>query len=162
MAQAKKKIVKGEALVNAVDSAISVLSSIADNTAQSLVIVDKDNKKFSKEAKRLSKKKAVLAKKKKNASAKAKKSPIADNKKALKAIEKELNSIIKDAAKILALKTATLDELNTLKSVAKRTTAYNKSLVAIDKVLNKPKAKKKKAKKPAMASNVSSIGSKAA
>ncbi len=157
MAQAKKKIVKGEALVTAVDSALSVLETIATNVAKSIAIVDKDNKKFSKEAKRLSKKKAVLMKKKKNAAIRVKKSPIADNKKALKAVEKEIAAIVKIATKNTMLKTATTEELNTLKLAAKRTAAYNKSLAAADKILNKPKPKKKKgAKKPAIV-EISSI-----
>ena len=165
MAQAKKKIANGEALVNAVDSAITVLINIASNAAKSIVIVDKDNKKFTKEVKRLSKKKAVLMKKKKNASIRVKKSPIADNKKALKAVVKELTSVTKEATKIAAQKTAVLEELNTLKLVAKRTAAYNKSLLAADKILNKPKPKpkkKKRAKKPTVTlSEVMSIENKA-
>jgi len=164
MAQAKKKIAKGEALVTAVDSAISVLINIASNTAKSIAIVDSDNKKFTKEAKRLSKKKAILLKKKKNAAIRVKRSPIADNKKALKAIEKELAAVTKESSKILGQKSAVLEELTTLKLVAKRTTTYNRSLATADKILNKPKAKKKKGvKKPAtITTDVSSIVSIAA
>ncbi len=168
MAQAKKKIVKGEALVTAVDSALSVLINIASNTAKSIAIVDKENKKFTKEAMRLSKKKAILMKKKKNTASKVKKSPIVANKRALKAIIKEIATVTKEAAKNSALKTAALEELTILKSVARRTTAYNKSLAAADKILNKPKpkpkAKKKKtAKKPAVtAGELSIVGNIAA
>jgi len=157
MAKAKKKLATGEALVTAVDSALSVLVNIASNTAKSLIVVDKDNTKYSKEAKRLSKKKAVLMKKKKNAATRVKKSPIADNKKSLKAVEKDIAAVAKDAAKNTALKESTLEELNTLKLVAKRTAAYNKSLSAADKILNKPKPKpkkKKSAKKPAVTAPV--------
>jgi len=164
MAQAKKKIVKGEALVTAVDSALSVLISIASNTAKSITIADKANKKYGKEAKRLSKKKVVLMKKKKNAAIRAKKSPIVVNKKALKAVEKDIAAVSKEVSKNTTLKIAALDELNTLKLVAKRTTAYNKSLAATDRVLNKPKPKKKKAaKKPIVVTpELTSIGDQAA
>ncbi|MFV1984540.1 MAG: hypothetical protein ACC657_13440 [Thiohalomonadales bacterium] len=164
MAQAKKKIVKGEALVTAVDSALSVLINIASNTAKSIAIVDKENKKFTQEVKRFSKKKAILMKKKKNAASKVKKSPIVANKRVLKAVVKEIATVTKEAAKNAALKTAALEELTILKSVARRTTAYNRSLAAADRILNKPSPKKKKrAKKPTVtASELSIVGNIAA
>lgn len=161
MAKAKKKIVKGEALVAAVDSAISVLINIESNTAKSIAIVDKDNRKLLKAAKQLSKKKMVLMKKKKNATIRVRKTPIADNKKALKAIVKEIASITKDAAKISTQKKVVLEELIILKSVAKRVVAYNKSLTANDKMLNKPKAKKKKRAKKSTV-QMSIVGNQAA
>ena len=147
----KVNIVTSAASLKIVDAAIANLNTVASNTAKAIIVIDKNNKKLTNEAKRLSKKRAVLTKKKKNAAVRVKKSPIAANKKALKAVEKEMATVIKDVNKITAEKTLVLEELNNLKSIAKRATTYAKVVISADKILNKPKPKKKKsAKKPVL------------
>lgn len=148
MVQKKKKIVKGDDLLDAVDSAVSVIEQIYTNAIKAIVVATKDNTKLTKETKRISKKRSVLMKKKKSATAKVKKSPISANKKALKSVEKDITAIIKESDKISVQKSDISEELVTLKTVSKRTIAYMQGVKAADKVLNKPKAKPKKKNSP--------------
>lgn len=145
MAKAKR-IVKNDAVEKAVNSAMSTLSSAGVECSKSVAAATKQAKTYLNEAKRLGKKRATLLKRKKSAAARLKKTANAVNRKAHKAIEKELAVVKKAIAKLTPVKSAHAIELTSLKASLKRITTYTGVLDKADKLLNKPK-KKKRAKR---------------
>ena len=85
-------------------------------------------------------------KKVKTAAKRVKKDANAANKKAVKVIKKDIAIVKKDIAKLKTVKSAVSEELASLKLASKRAAAYAKSVASADKVLNKPKKKRRKKK----------------
>ncbi len=139
-----KKMVRGAAAVNTIESAVSSIFDISANTEKASVALSSERKKLAAAAKRLSKKRATLMRKKKSTAMKLKKAPDAAGKKALKAIEKDISMTRKEAAKVSGQKNVVSSELAEIKGAAKRASAYSKAIAAADKVLNKPKKKRRK------------------
>jgi hypothetical protein len=145
MPQAKaKKVVKNDAIEKSVNAVMSTLSDAGVDCAKSILVCTKDAKSNLAASKRLSKKRAALSKRKRTAAARLKKTPNADNRKALKAVEKELAGVKKEIDKLTPVKSANSAELAALKVTARRINAYTTVLDRADKVLNKPKKKRRK------------------
>lgn len=148
MAKAKKKsVVKSAAVDKAIMAAIESLNAASEASAVAVATRAKDAKNFTAEGKRLAKKKAALAKRKKTAAVKLKKDGTAAARKSLKDSEKELAVVTKDGAKNRVEKSVNAEELTGLKLGLKKVSAYLKVIEKSDKVLNKPKKKKRKAKR---------------
>ena len=152
MAQkSKKSVVKSAALEKTIGNALDALNCANDDGEKAIAALSKIAKSLTAESKRYSKKRATLSRRKKTLTAKLKKGPDADTRKLLNATEKELNAIKKLAAKCSATKSANSEELKGLKANTKRSKAYLAALTKADRILNKPKKKrrKKRAKKVA-------------
>jgi len=108
--------------------------------------LEKDRKKLLAENKRLAKKRALLGRKKKATANRLKKTPNAENRKEANLINKELAAIKKASDKARAVSTVNADKLKGVKTSLKQASAYVSVIEKADKVLNKPK-KKKRAKK---------------
>jgi len=144
MPKKSKKVVKSASLVKTIDNALAALDAANVNGAAAVAELSKTAKKLTAEGKRLSKKRATLSKRKRTATAKLKKTGDAAVKKLINTTEKELNAVKKLAAKSSAAKSANAEELRGLKAQAKRSKAYMTVLAKADKVLNKPKKKRRK------------------
>lgn len=142
--KAKKSVAKSASVEKVIGNAMTALAAANSDGEKAVATLSKIAKKLTTEGKRLSKKRATLTKRKKATTTKVKKDGSADAKKLLKATIKELNAVKKDAAKSLAAKTANNAELKGLKVSAKRTKAYLAVIAKADKVLNKPKKKRRK------------------
>ncbi len=143
----KKKMRKTVSSANAektVDAAKASMVEVATTSARVIVTLSKENKKLLTSARRLSKKRAVLIRKKKTAANKVKMDPNAANRKNLKQIENEIAAVKKEAARIAGQKATLTPEITALRAISKRTTAYAKALDQVDKVLNKPRKKRRK------------------
>lgn len=148
MAKAKKKtVVKSASVDKSIAVAVNSLMSVCDVSSGAVASRADDAKKFTAESKRLVKKKTALAKRKKMTAAKLKKDSSAANRKMLKDIDKELTLITKAGAKNRAEKTANSEELSGLQMGFKKASTYMKAIEKADKILNKPKKKKKKVKR---------------
>lgn len=141
-----KKTVKGTTHLNVVDSAIANINDVATAATKAVIATEKEYKKLTKTAKSINKKRASLMKKAKTATNKMKKDASAANKKAMAVIKKDIAAIKTEVAKHKSVKSAVAEELATLKSASKRAVAYAKVVAGADKVLNKPKKKKRKKK----------------
>lgn len=144
-----KKIITSTSSLKSVDAAIASVTDMAAATAAAVATVGKENSKLLAQAKRLGKKRASLMKKKKTAANRLKKDPSADNRKAASAIDKELVTVRREATKVAAQKSKVGEELKALKSVSRRAAAYSKAITQADKVLNKPKKKRRVRRKAA-------------
>jgi len=141
-----KQMVKGAAHIQAVDSAIASINALAAGATKAVIATEKEYKKLLKTAKSMNKKRASLMKKVKAATNRMKKDASAANRKAVAVIKKDIAAIKKEIARHNSVKSAVAQELATLKSASKRAVAYAKAVTGADKVLNKPKKKKRKKK----------------
>ena len=141
-----KKTVKGATHLKVVDSAIDSINDVAAAATKAVIATEKEYKKLTKAAKSVNKKRASLMKKAKIAANRMKKDASSANKKAVSVIKKDIAAIKKELAKHKSVKTVVSEELATLKSASKRAVAYAKVVAGADKVLNKPKKKKRKKK----------------
>jgi len=142
----KKAVVKSAAMAKTLDSALAGLATICESGGKAVDSRAKDGKKLAAASKRLGKKRTTLGNRKKTAAARLKKDATADNRNALKAVEKELAAVAKEIAKVKKAKDANNAELTGLRASVKRANAYVKGITAADKVLNKPKKKRRKKK----------------
>jgi len=142
----KKAVVKSAAMAKTLESALAGLAVVCENGGKAVDSRAKDGKKLAASSKRLSKKRATLAKRKKTVAAKLKKDATADNRNALKAVVKEMAAVAKEAASVKKAKDANNAELSGLRASVKCANAYAKGIAAADKVLNKPKKKRRKKK----------------
>ena len=145
----KKKVnktVKGATHLKAVDSAIASINDVAATATKAVIATEKEYKKLVKAAKSMNKKRAALMKKAKTATNRMKKDTSTANKKMVSVIKKDIAAIKKELAKHQSVKSVVSEELATLKLASKRAVAYTKVVVGADKVLNKPKKKKRKKK----------------
>ena len=145
MAKAKK-LVTASALANLVRSATESLASAANDGMIAGDALSKDRKKLVADSRRLAKKRAVLTKKKTAASKRLKNTPNAENRKAVSSVTKELVTVKKDGEKARAAAATNTEELKAVKASLKQAAAYVSVIEKADKILNKPK-KKRRAKK---------------
>lgn len=145
MAKAKK-LVTASALANLVRSATESLASAANDGMIAGDALSKDRKKLVADSRRLAKKRAVLTKKKTAASKRLKNTPNAENRKAVSSVTKELATVKKDGEKARAAAATNTEELKAVKASLKQAAAYVSVIEKADKILNKPK-KKRRAKK---------------
>jgi len=141
-----KQAVKGITHLKAVDAAVAGINDLAAVATKAVIATEKEYIKLAKTAKSMNKKRASLMKKVKSATNRMKKDVSAANKKAVAVIKKDIAAIKKEIARHNSVKSAVAEELATLKSASKRAVAYAKAVTGVDKVLNKPKKKKRKKK----------------
>jgi len=152
----KKKVITSERALKTIDAAITDLTEMVSLTAQAVIEKSTEKKRLLTSAKRLAKKRATLARKIKTAAGKFKKEATAANKKIVALLKKEHASLKKELLKLTARKSQSAKELAALKLSSKRASAYKKAISASDKVLNKPKKKRRVAKKKVAGSKTSS------
>lgn len=150
MAKAKK-IATGSSIAKKVQIATENLLMAKSDGEAAASVLEKDRKKFLADNKRLTKKRAVLSKKKKVAANRLKKDPNGENRKAAAAIIKELAAVKKEGDKTRAAGSVNAEELKSVKSSLKQASAYLAVIGKVDALLNKPKKKKRRAKKRAVA-----------
>lgn len=149
MAQAKKKtkkkaVIKSSAVEKAIASSLENLTMALESTEKAIKERSATAKKLTSESKRLSKKRAILTRRKKTAKVKLTKTPDAANRKALKDVEKEIAVITKQITKSTPVKQENTSELASLKASHRQASAYVKGIQQADKVLAKPKKKRRK------------------
>ena len=143
-AKKAKPNVKNSSAAKLVDSSIENLVSTDTQVNKAVTAISKEVKTLGKSIKTLSNKRKALTKKRIAAAKKTKKEPNAVNKKAGKAIVREIDINKKESTKLTAKKTILSDELKGLRITQKRTSLYLKAVAAADKVIAKPKKKKRK------------------
>ncbi|MFO7603930.1 MAG: hypothetical protein R6X06_08965 [Gammaproteobacteria bacterium] len=139
-----KKIVKASSLANTIKNATENLAAAASDGEAAASQLGSERKKLVAESKRFAKKRATLTKRKQTAASRLKKTPNADNRKALTAVSKELASVKKAGDKARAAAAANNEELKAVKTSLRQATAYLNVIEKADKVLNKPKKKRRK------------------
>lgn len=141
-----KKTVSSAAAEKMVDAAVANLEEVATTSSREILTLSKESKKLTIATRRLSKKRALLMRKKKSAAGKMKIDPNAANRKNVKLIENEIAAIRKEAARVAGQKATLAPEMTDLRTISKRAVAYTKALAQTDKVLNKPKKKRRRKK----------------
>ncbi|VAX13306.1 hypothetical protein MNBD_GAMMA24-2775 [hydrothermal vent metagenome] len=141
-----KKTISSTAATKAVDTAKASLEEVATTSSSAILTLGKESKKLTIAARRLSKKRAVLMRKKKTAANKLKTDPNAANRKNVKLIENELAAVKKEATKVAGQKATLTPEMSALRAISRQTSAYTRALGQVDKVLNKPKKKRRRKK----------------
>jgi len=144
---ANKKTITSASALKTIDGAITNLTAVVSSTASAIAELSKEKKTLLTAAKRLARKRATLVRKKKVAASKLKKDATAANKKLVDGLTKEIATIKKEALKVAAHKSRITEELAALKVSSKRVVAYAKAISAADKMLNKPKKKRRLSKK---------------
>ncbi len=147
MAVKKKTLIKSSMAKSKHEAAVSALSTTCEESNKAVAARAKDGKKNASLVARLGKKRATLTRRKKIAVARLKKTPGADNRKALNAVIKDINTVSKDLKKAKAVKDANNLELSGLRATLKKASAYMKAIASADKILNRPKKKKRRTRK---------------
>lgn len=144
MAKAKKKVASSASVNKKISSAVESLAAAWGDVQDAVATRSKAAKKMTAEVKKLSKKHATLAKRKKTAAAKHKKTATGETRKALNAVTKEIAAVKKVLSKARIEKSVHAAELAALKAGHRVAAAYTKVIEKADKVLNKPKKKRRK------------------
>jgi len=140
----KATVMKSAVLEKLVSGSMNNLQVASDDGAKAIASRSAEAKKLLAESKRISKKRAILIRRKKTTSMKLKKVADAATRKILRDVEKELAAIKKVGEKVRASKTSLAEELKGLKENQKRAATYLKVIEKADKILNKPKKKKRR------------------
>jgi hypothetical protein len=149
MAKARKKIVSSASVENNIASAVEKLSAASGDSEKAVAERSRTGKKLTAELRRLRKRRAMLMKRKKTAASKAKEWPSGETRSALRTVEKDVATTTRDLAKARAAKAVNTPELAALKAAQRQSNAYMKAVDQADKVLNKPKKRRKRARKKA-------------
>ena len=149
MATKKRPIAKSASVEKNIDVALERLDAACTEGDKAVAARSKIAKKLNAESRRLNKKRATLVKRSKVAAVKAKADPSAATRKALREAVTELAATRKALAKTRAAKAVNTPELAALKVAQRQANAYGKAIAQADKVLNKPKKKRKKRAKKA-------------
>ncbi len=140
----KATVMKSAVLEKLVSGSMNNLQVASDGGAKAIASRSAEAKKLLAESKRISKKRAILIRRKKTTSMKLKKVADAATRKILRDVEKELAAIKKVGEKVRASKTSLAEELKGLKENQKRAATYLNVIEKADKILNKPKKKKRR------------------
>jgi len=140
----KATVMKSAALEKLVSGSMNNLQVACDDGAKAVATRSSEAKKLLAESKRISKKRAILIRRKKTTALKLKKVADAATRKALREVEKELTAIKKMTDKVRIGKSALAEELKGLKENQRRAATYLKVIEKADKILNKPKKKKRR------------------
>ncbi len=140
----KATVMKSAVLEKLVSGSMNNLQVASDGGAKAIASRSAEAKKLLAESKRISKKRAILIRRKKTTSMKLKKVADAATRKILRDVEKELAAIKKVGEKVRASKTSLAEELKGLKENQKRAATYLRVIEKADKILNKPKKKKRR------------------
>jgi len=144
MAKRTKSVAKSSAVTKRLETSMDNLDAAYADSEKAVTVRSRDAKKLTNAVKRLSKKKTTLSKRKRTAAARVKKSPGADTRGALRTVVKDLTSTTKELTKMKSAKEANAAELAPLKAALRRASSYSKAIAKIDRVLNKPKKKRRK------------------
>ena len=144
MATQKRPIAKSAAVEKNITVALEKLGAASTDGDKAVAARSKISKQLNTESRRLNKKRGVLLRRGKVAAAKAKATPNAEARKALRETASELAAVRKALAKNKAAKAVNTPELAALKAAQRQATAYGKAIAQADKVLNKPKKKRRK------------------
>ena len=147
MAVKKKPLIKSSMAKSKLETAVSVLSAACEEGNKAIIARAKDGKKNASLVSRLSKRRTALVKRKSAAAARLKKDASADNRKALNAVNKDIKSVSSELKKAKSVKDANNLELSGLRATLKSANAYMKAIAAADRVLNRPKKKRRARKK---------------
>ena len=147
MAVKKKPLIKSSMAKSKLETAVSVLSAACEEGNKAIIARAKDGKKNALLVSRLSKRRTALVKRKSAAAARLKKDASADNRKALNAVNKDIKSVSSELKKAKSVKDANNLELSGLRATLKSANAYMKAIAAADRVLNRPKKKRRARKK---------------
>ncbi len=137
-------VAKGAAIDKRIDSALDNLVIAYNDATKAVATRGKESKKLTATVKRLNKKRGTLAKRKVTAAARVKNMPDAENRKALRTIEKDLAAVRKELTKARTQKSAASAELAVVKASNRKISAYMKAIEKTEKLLNKPKRKRRK------------------
>ena len=147
MATRKKTIAKSAAVEKNIATSLEKLAAACTDGDKAVAARSKVAKQLNREASRLNKRRGLLLRRTKAAAKKASTSPGAETRKALRAATAELAATRKAIAKVRAAKAVNSPELAALKAASRQANAYAKAIGQADKVLNKPKKKRRKARK---------------
>lgn len=142
-ARRKPTIAKSASIDKNIETAIEKLTAASLDGGKAVATRTKEGKKLTAAVRRLSKKRATLMRRKKTATTRAKNAPSAETRGALRTVLKDITSVTKELDKLRPQKNANAEELAALKAGERKATAYLKSIEKADKVLNKPKRKRR-------------------
>ena len=144
MANKRLTIAKSASVEKNIATSLEKLAAACRDGDKAVAARSKISKKLNAESRRLNKKRAALLKRKKTAATKAKATASAETRKALRVAVVELAAIRKALAVLRAAKAVNTPELAALKVAQRQANAYEKAIAQADKVLNKPKKKRRK------------------
>ena len=144
MAKKKRTIAKSASVEKNVATALERLNAACSDGDKAVAVRSKTSKKLSAESRRLNKRRGTLLRRKKAAAIKAKATPSVETRKALREAVRELAATRKALAKTRAAKAINSPELAALKAPQRQANAYGKAITQADKVLNKPRKKRRK------------------
>lgn len=144
MPQSKKAVTKSAAVEKSLTSAIENLTAACVDGEKAIDVRSKESKKLALQVRKLSKKRTTLMRRKKAAAGKVRSAPSAEARKVLRDTTKEAALVGKELTKAKAEKSVVSTELAALKANQRIAGAYMKVIEKADKVLNKPKKKRKK------------------
>jgi exonuclease VII small subunit len=140
----RKSVAKCSAVVKSLESSMASLDGALAASEKAVAARSKDAKKLTSVVKRLSKKRTTLSKRKRLATARLKKSPGGDTRTALRSVVKDLTATTKELVRSRTAKAANAEELTPLKAAFRRASAYSTAIGKIDRVLSKPKKKRRR------------------
>lgn len=139
MARAKKSIAKSEFVQKNLEAALEKLAIASAAGARAVAVRGRDGKKLAATVKRLAKRKATQLRRKKVASKRARKSPSGETRKALRTALRELAGTTKALTKAKTEKAANATEFASLRTAARRASAYGRAIAQIDRSLRRKK-----------------------
>lgn len=144
MAKKRLTIAKSASVQKNITGSLDKLAAAVVDGDKAVAARSKISKKLNTESRRLSKKTAALLKRKKTATAKAKAAPSVETRKNQRVATVELAVARKAGAVLRAAKAVNSPEFAALKVAQRQANAYAKAIAGADKVLNKPKKKRRK------------------
>ena len=144
MAKKRLTIAKSASVQKNIETSLEKLAAAVSDGEKAVAARSKISKKLNTESRRLTKRAATLVKRKKTAAAKAKAAPSVETRKALRVATVDLAVTRKGQAVLRAAKGVNSPELAALKAAQRQANAYAKAIAGADKVLNKPKKKRRK------------------
>jgi len=147
LAKSRKTIAKSASVEKNLATAAEKLSQASSDSEKAVAVRSRMGKQLASELRRLNKRRGVLLRRKQKAAQKAKAEPSRENVQAARAAEKDLVATRKALAKARAARAVNAPELAALKAAQRQAKAYQQAIEKADKVLNKPKKRRRAAKK---------------
>ena len=144
MPKSKKTVAKAVAVEKNLTVAIEKVTAACQDGDRAVVARTKSGKRLAAEVRKLNRRRGSLLKRKVAAAKRMARDGSAANKKALNSVVKELTSTRKALTKAREQKKANTLELAALKTAQRKAKGYQKALGQVDRVLNKPKPKRRK------------------
>ncbi len=144
MATRRRAIVKSASVEKNIAVALEKLDAACSDGDKAVAARSKTSKKLNAESRRLNKRRGTLLRRTKAAATKAKATPSVETRKALREAVSELAATRKALARTRAAKAINSPELAALKAAQRQANAYGKAIAQADKVLTKPRKKRRK------------------